>query len=93
MDPATPLKNFQASLKVFSPPLEIIPVLSLTQNTIIITIIITTIIITTIIINTTILIITIILSLFRRKEDVDNESPQGPSGHTSQAPLSRLKDW
>ena len=88
MDPATPLKNFQASLKVFSPPLEIIPVLSLTLNTIIITIIITTIII-----NTTIIIITIILSLFRRKEDVDNESPQGPSGHTSQAPLSRLKDW
>ena len=83
MDPATPLKNFQASLKVFSPTLEIIPVLSLTQNTIIITIII----------NTTIIIITIILSLFRRKEDVDNESPQGPSGHTSQAPLSRLKDW
>ena len=78
MDPATPLKNFQASLEVFSPPLEIIPVLSLTQNTII---------------NTTIIIITIILSLFRRKEDVDNESPQGPSGHTSQAPLSRLKDW
>ena len=88
MDPATPLKNFQASLKVFSPTLEIIPVISLTQNTIIITIIITTIII-----NTTIIIITIILSLFRRKEDVDNESPQGPSGHTSQAPLSRLKDW
>ena len=82
MDPATPLKNFQASLKVFSPTLEIIPVISLTQNTIIITIIITTIIINT-----------IILSLFRRKEDVDNESPQGPSGHTSQAPLSRLKDW
>ena len=89
MDPATPLKNFWASLKVFSPPLEIIPVLSLTQNTIIITIIITTIIINT----TIIIIITIILSLFRRKEDVDNESPQGPSGHTSQAPLSRLKDW
>ena len=89
MNPATPLKNFQSSLKVFSPPLEIIPVLSLTLNTIIITIIITTIIINT----TIIIIITIILSLFRRKEDVDNESPQGPSGHTSQAPLSRLKDW
>ena len=89
MNPATPLKNFQSSLKVFSPPSEIIPVLSLTLNTIIITIIITTIIINT----TIIIIITIILSLFRRKEDVDNESPQGPSGHTSQAPLSRLKDW
>ena len=89
MNPATPLKNFQSSLKVFSPPLEIIPVLSLTLNTIIITIIITTIIINT----TIIIIITIILSLFRRREDVDNESPQGPSGHTSQAPLSRLKDW
>ena len=89
MNPATPLKNFQSSLKVFSPPLENIPVLSLTLNTIIITIIITTIIINT----TIIIIITIILSLFRRKEDVDNESPQGPSGHTSQAPLSRLKDW
>ena len=35
----------------------------------------------------------IMMIVLRRMVNVDNEAPQGLSGRTSQAPLSRLKDW